>query len=96
MGVGAGTVSPPLYHPSILTFEAVNVGGGRVEIEPVGVYCGKRDGGTAAFTIDLGGHGNEAVTLGGMLPAPSPPVCHGRYFPLNGTFGVTPSAAHLP
>jgi len=78
MGVGAGTVSPVLYHPSTLEFETVNVGGGRVVIEPVGVYCGIRDGGTAAFTMLAGGQGNEAVTLGGILPAPSPPVCHGR------------------
>ena len=78
MGVGAGTVSPVLYHPSMLGFETVNVGGGRVVIEPVGVYCGKRDGGTDALTMLAGGQGNEAVMLGGILPAPSPPVCHGR------------------
>lgn len=96
MGVGAGTVSPVLYHPSTPGgFEAVNVGGGSVVIVPVGVYCGMMDGAPAP-EMEAGGQGNEAVTLGGTLPAPSPPVCHGRYCPLNGDLGPKPSAAHLP
>jgi len=78
MGVGAGAVSPVLYHPSTLEFETVKVGGGRVVIVPVGVYCGMSDGGLEALTMLAGGQGNEAVTLGGIFPAPSPPVCHGR------------------
>ena len=96
MGVGAGAVSPVLYHPSTPGgFEAVNVGGGRVVIVPVGVYCGMIDGAPAP-EMETGGQGNEAVTLGGTVPAPSPPVCHGRYSPLNGDAGPKPSAAHLP
>ena len=96
MGVGAGAVSPLLYHPLTLTFEAVGVGAGRVVIAPVGVYCGKRDGATGTFDIVVGGQGKEDVTLGGMSPAPAPPVCHGRYVPLNGPPGVTLSAVHFP
>ena len=84
------------YQPSMLTFDGVLVGGGRVVITPVGVYCGKRDGTAAAFEMVVGGQGYEEVALGGILPAPSPPVCHGRYVPPNGVPGVTPSAAHLP
>ena len=96
MGVGAGAVSPVLYHPSTPGgFEVVNVGGGRVVIVPVGVYCGMMAGAPAP-EMEVGGQGNEAVTLGGTLPAPSPPVCHGRYSPLNGVPGPKPSAAHLP
>lgn len=78
MGVGAGAVSPVSCHPSISVFVAVYVGGGRVETEPVGVYCGKRDGGARAFEMVTGGQGYEAVAVGGMFPAPSPPVCQGR------------------
>jgi hypothetical protein len=77
MGVGAGKVSPLSYHPSIVTFVAVNVGGGRVEIEPVRVYCGKTDG-TPPLDIVAGGQGYEALTEAGTFPAPLPPVCHGR------------------
>ena len=66
------------YHPLIDTFVAVNVGGGRVEIDPVGVYCGRRDGGLPALEIVAGGQGYEALTVAGMFPAPSPPVCQGR------------------
>ena len=55
-----------------------------------------RDRGPAVFEMDFGGQGNEEVTLRGIFPAPFPPVCHGRYFPLNGDLGTTPSAAHLP
>lgn len=62
----------------MVTFVPVNVGGGSVEIDPVGVYCGKRDGGLPAPEMVEGGQGYEAVTVAGMLPAPSPPVCQGR------------------
>lgn len=78
MGVGAGIVSPLSYHPLIDTLVAVYVGGGSVEIDPVGVYCGKTDGGPPAFEMVVGGQGYEAVTVAGTFPAPSPPVCHGR------------------
>ena len=60
------------------TFDGVLVGGGSVVTTPVGVYWGKRDGTARAFEMVVGGQGNEAVALGGMFPAPSPPVCHGR------------------
>ena len=62
----------------MVTFVAVNVGGGRVVITPVGVYTGRRDGSTPAFEMVTGGQGYELVAVAGMLPAPSPPVCHGR------------------
>ena len=95
MGVGAGTLSAVLNHPSTPEgFEAVNVAGGRVVIVPVGVYCGMIDGAPAPEML-AGGQGYAAVTLGGTLPAPSPPVCHGRYSPLNNV-PLWPSAAHLP
>ena len=75
MGVGAGAVSLLSYHP--LIFVAVNVGGGRVEIDPVGVYCGNWAG-TPPLEMVAGGQGYDAVRVAGMFPAPSPPVCHGR------------------
>ena len=43
--------------------------------------------------IVAGGQGYDAVTVAGMFPAPSPPVCHGRYVPLK--LLLTPSAAHF-
>ena len=76
--VGPGVVSPLSYHPSSLVFVAVYVGGGRVEIGPVLVYCGIRDGAARAFEMTAGGQGYEAVALAGICPAPLPPVCHGR------------------
>jgi len=77
MGVGAGAVSPVSYRPWISTSVAVYVGGGRLETKPVGVYCGKRDRGARAFEVVTGGRGYEEVAVGGMFPAPSPPVCQG-------------------
>lgn len=47
-------------------------------MEPASVYSGKYGGGSSAFDMLLGGQGYKAVAVGGMLPAPLPPVCQGR------------------
>ena len=63
--VGAGVVSALSYHQSSLVFVAVYVGGGRVEIGPVLVYCGIRDGGARAFEMTAGDQGYETVYVEG-------------------------------
>ena len=64
-------------------------------MEPARVYSGRYGGGRRAFDMLLGGQGYKAVAVAGMFPAPSPPVCQGRYVPPNGCGTVTPRAAHL-
>jgi hypothetical protein len=62
----------------------------------VGVYVGR-----AAYmspaTPDrvAGGHGKEADTLGAIVPAPAPPVCHEEYVPGKGSWGAF-NALHFP
>jgi len=51
------------------------LGGGSVTIVPVGVYIGSWATGTGAFEIETGGHGQEAITLGGIMPPPEPVAC---------------------
>ena len=72
MGVGAGAVSWLLAHPSMPLTLPVLLGGGNVTIVPVGVYIGSWLAGPAAFDIEAGGQGQEAMTLEGMRPPPEP------------------------
>ena len=63
-------------------------------MEPVREYSCEHSGGRSAFDVLLGDQGYRAVAVAEMFPSPSPPVCRGRYVPLNGCGTVTPSAAH--
>lgn len=62
IGVGPGALSLVLNQPSAVgsitfPFESVNVGTGRVTIDPVEVYTGSSDAGTPGVSSVTGGHG---------------------------------------
>jgi len=80
MGVGPGALSFTLNQPSAVgsmtfPFESVNVGTGRVAIDPVEVYTGSSETEFAGASSVTGGHGYCAVAAT-IVPAPAPPVIH--------------------
>jgi len=89
IGVGAGVLSAALNQPLPDTMgfpaESVYVGTGSVLIAPVDVYVGI-PATAGARTIEAGGQGYEVA----ICPAPTPPVIHDSYLPLNAEPGKSP------
>lgn len=94
------TIAPAVFcalnQPSPSDTDGVSWAGGSVEIEPVGVYVGRAAYKSPATPDSVaGGHGKDADTLGGIVPAPAPPVCHAEYVPAKGVCPAL-SALHFP